>query len=66
MACPHSPPFSSPAPVSPPRRWLQVLQSLAPAAREILAGAPLRVQLRGLEYMNDDPSQASGTFVLRG
>jgi hypothetical protein len=35
----------------------QVLHSLAPAVQEILQGTPLRVQLRGLEYMNDDPSQ---------
>lgn len=39
---------------------LQVLQSLAPTLQQLLHGQPLQVQLKGLEYMNDDPSQVGG------
>lgn len=35
----------------------RMLHSLAPRLRELLAGPRLEVQLRGLRYMNDDPSE---------
>lgn len=54
----HQPPRCSTA-CSDERRALarQTLHSLQPRVAELLGGQPLRVQLRGLEYMNDDLSQ---------
>lgn len=36
---------------------VQVVQRLQPRVNGILEGRPLRVSLRGLQYMNDDPSE---------
>ncbi len=35
----------------------RTLHSLAPRLGGLLAGAPLEVQLKGLQYMNDSPSE---------
>ncbi|GAB4816249.1 hypothetical protein N2152v2_003295 [Parachlorella kessleri] len=49
------------------QRARQVLHSLAPAVQGILRGEPLTVQLKGLEYMNDDPSQMHVMYLgVRG
>lgn len=42
----------------------QTLAALRPQVQQLLGGAPLRVRLQGLEYMNDDPSQARVMALL--
>jgi hypothetical protein len=57
----------------PPLTWrrarrppAQVLQQLQPRLAHLLQGAPLRVQLRGLSAMNDDPAAAHVVYVQVG
>lgn len=42
----------------------QTLAGLQSRVQQLLGGAPLRVRLQGLEYMNDDPSQAMLACLL--
>ncbi|KAL3154632.1 A-kinase anchor protein 7 isoforms alpha and beta [Trebouxia sp. C0010 RCD-2024] len=41
----------------------QTLQSLQPIARNMLQQQPLQIQVKGLEYMNDDPSGMHVAYV---
>ena len=42
---------------------LQTLHSAQPAIEKLLQGKPLEIHLRGLEYMNDDPSAMHVAYV---
>lgn len=42
---------------------LQTLRSLQPVLRTILQQQPLQVHVKGLEYMNDDPSAMHVAYV---
>lgn len=42
---------------------LQTLRSLQPVLRNILEQQPMQIQVKGLEYMNDDPSAMHVAYV---
>ena len=68
LPCLRHPPSRRLKLYSEERRQLarQTLASLAPAARQLAGQGPLAVGLRGLEYMNDDPSAVSVRHAMGG